>query len=235
MLTTTLTPRRLNPPAPSAQLGVGATDGRPVPWPTAVVAATRSTSCWSGRNRPSWRRDVGPRRHVAPQTGPSGLVPEEGVGVAVHGGSGPGPPRPEAHGRQESCSQPQDAVAGVDRMATQPAVVLGRIAVRAEPGGQVRLRHRRRRVRQVDRRHLGRRGHPNPGQSPVPQSPRRRRVAHPRARRFLAVCSIAQHFGRPATPHLMAITDPAVLAAELERIRPTTTPSGSMRQWPRSK
>jgi putative transposase len=56
-------------------------------------------------------------------------------------------------------------------------------------------------------------------------------------RRFLAVCSIAQHFGRPATPtdqawietlwghvkyenpHLLAITDPAVLAAELERVR----------------
>jgi transposase InsO family protein len=56
-------------------------------------------------------------------------------------------------------------------------------------------------------------------------------------RRFLAVCSIAQHFGRPSTPtdqawietlwghvkyehpHLMAIEDPAVLAAELERIR----------------
>jgi transposase InsO family protein len=56
-------------------------------------------------------------------------------------------------------------------------------------------------------------------------------------RRFLAVCSIAQHFGRPSTPtdqawietlwghikyehpHLMAITAPAVLAAELERIR----------------
>jgi putative transposase len=56
-------------------------------------------------------------------------------------------------------------------------------------------------------------------------------------RRFLAFCSIAQHFGRPSTPtdqawietlwghikhenpHLMAIVDPAVLAAELERIR----------------
>lgn len=56
-------------------------------------------------------------------------------------------------------------------------------------------------------------------------------------RRFMAVCSIAQHFGRPSTPtdqawietlwghikyehpHLMTITDPAVLAAELERIR----------------
>jgi len=56
-------------------------------------------------------------------------------------------------------------------------------------------------------------------------------------RRFLAMCSIAQHFGRPATPtdqawietlwghvkyehpHLMAVTDPAVLAAELERVR----------------
>ncbi len=56
-------------------------------------------------------------------------------------------------------------------------------------------------------------------------------------RRFLAVCSIAQHFGRPSTPqdqawietlwghvkyehpHLTAITDPAVLAAELERVR----------------
>lgn len=56
-------------------------------------------------------------------------------------------------------------------------------------------------------------------------------------RRFLAVCSIAQHFGRPGTPtdqawietlwghvkhehpHLMAITDPAVLATELERVR----------------
>jgi transposase InsO family protein len=56
-------------------------------------------------------------------------------------------------------------------------------------------------------------------------------------RRFLAVCSIAQHFGRPSTPtdqawietlwghvkhehpHLMALTDPAVLAAELERVR----------------
>ncbi len=56
-------------------------------------------------------------------------------------------------------------------------------------------------------------------------------------RRFMALCSIAQHFGRPSTPtdqawietlwghvkrehpHLMAITDPAVLAAELERVR----------------
>ena len=56
-------------------------------------------------------------------------------------------------------------------------------------------------------------------------------------RRFMAVCSIAQHFGRRSTPtdqawietlwghikyehpHLMAITDPAVLAGELERIR----------------
>lgn len=56
-------------------------------------------------------------------------------------------------------------------------------------------------------------------------------------RRFMALCSIAQHFGRPSTPtdqawieslwghvkrehpHLMTITDPAVLAAELERIR----------------
>lgn len=56
-------------------------------------------------------------------------------------------------------------------------------------------------------------------------------------RKFLALCSIAQHFGRPSTPtdqawietlwghvkaehpHLMAITDPAVLTAELERVR----------------
>lgn len=56
-------------------------------------------------------------------------------------------------------------------------------------------------------------------------------------RKFLAACSIAQHFGRRSTPtdqawietlwghvkyenpHLMTITDPAVLAAELERIR----------------
>jgi transposase InsO family protein len=56
-------------------------------------------------------------------------------------------------------------------------------------------------------------------------------------RRFMALCSIAQHFGRPSTPtdqawieslwghikrehpHLMSITDPTVLAAELERIR----------------
>jgi len=56
-------------------------------------------------------------------------------------------------------------------------------------------------------------------------------------RRFLAACSIAQHFGRPSTPtdqawietlwghvkyehpHLMTITDPAALAAELERAR----------------
>jgi transposase InsO family protein len=56
-------------------------------------------------------------------------------------------------------------------------------------------------------------------------------------RRFMALCSIAQHFGRPGTPtdqawieslwghvkrehpHLMTITDPAVLAAELERVR----------------
>ena len=55
--------------------------------------------------------------------------------------------------------------------------------------------------------------------------------------KFMALCSIAQHFGRPSTPtdqawietlwghikyehpHLMTITDPAVLAAELERIR----------------
>ena len=56
-------------------------------------------------------------------------------------------------------------------------------------------------------------------------------------RRFMALCSIAQHFGRPSTPtdqawieslwghvkrehpHLTTITDPAVLAAELERVR----------------
>ena len=56
-------------------------------------------------------------------------------------------------------------------------------------------------------------------------------------RRFMAVCSIVQHFGRPSTPtdqawietlwghikyehpHLLAITDPATLAGELERIR----------------
>ncbi len=56
-------------------------------------------------------------------------------------------------------------------------------------------------------------------------------------RKFMAMMSIAQHFGRPSTPtdqawietlwghlkwehpHLMAITDPAVLAAELERLR----------------
>lgn len=56
-------------------------------------------------------------------------------------------------------------------------------------------------------------------------------------RKFMAICSIAQHFGRPGTPydqawieslwghikgehpHLMAITHPAVLAAELERVR----------------
>lgn len=56
-------------------------------------------------------------------------------------------------------------------------------------------------------------------------------------RRFMALCSIAQHFGRPGTPtdqawieslwghikrehpHLTKITDPRVLAAELERIR----------------
>lgn len=56
-------------------------------------------------------------------------------------------------------------------------------------------------------------------------------------RRFMALCSIAQHFGRPGTPsdqawieslwshlkrenpHLLDITDPAVLASELNRIR----------------
>jgi transposase InsO family protein len=56
-------------------------------------------------------------------------------------------------------------------------------------------------------------------------------------RKFMAVCSIVQHFGRPSTPtdqawietlwghvkyehpHLLSITNPAVLAAELERIR----------------
>jgi transposase InsO family protein len=56
-------------------------------------------------------------------------------------------------------------------------------------------------------------------------------------RKFMAVCSIVQHFGRPATPtdqawieslwghvkhehpHLLAIREPAVLAAELERVR----------------
>ena len=56
-------------------------------------------------------------------------------------------------------------------------------------------------------------------------------------RKFMALMSIAQHFGRPSTPtdqawietlwghlkwehpHLMTITDPAVLAAELERLR----------------
>jgi putative transposase len=56
-------------------------------------------------------------------------------------------------------------------------------------------------------------------------------------RRFMALVAIAQHFGRPSTPtdqawieslngtlkaewpHLLAITDPAVLRAELDRIR----------------
>jgi putative transposase len=56
-------------------------------------------------------------------------------------------------------------------------------------------------------------------------------------RKFMAVCSIVQHFGRPSTPtdqawietlwghvkyehpHLLSITDPGVLAAELERVR----------------
>jgi len=56
-------------------------------------------------------------------------------------------------------------------------------------------------------------------------------------RKFMALLSIAQHFGRPSTPtdqawietlwghlkwehpHLMAITDPAILIAELERLR----------------
>jgi len=56
-------------------------------------------------------------------------------------------------------------------------------------------------------------------------------------RQLMALCSIAQHFGRPSTPtdqawietlwghiktehpHLMTITDPAVLEQELERIR----------------
>ena len=56
-------------------------------------------------------------------------------------------------------------------------------------------------------------------------------------RRFMALCSIAQRFGRPSTPtdqawieslwghakhehpHLETITDPAVLGAELERVR----------------
>jgi putative transposase len=56
-------------------------------------------------------------------------------------------------------------------------------------------------------------------------------------RKFMAVCSIVQHFGRRSTPtdqawietlwghikhehpHLLSITDPAVLAAELERVR----------------
>jgi len=56
-------------------------------------------------------------------------------------------------------------------------------------------------------------------------------------RRFMALRSIAQHFGRPSTPtdqawieslwghvkrenpHLMIIEDPAVLASELERLR----------------
>ena len=56
-------------------------------------------------------------------------------------------------------------------------------------------------------------------------------------REFLAGVHIAQHFGRPSTPtdqawieslwghvkrehpHLMAITDPVVLAAELDRVR----------------
>ena len=56
-------------------------------------------------------------------------------------------------------------------------------------------------------------------------------------RKFMAAASIAQHFGRPGTPtdqawietlwghlkrehpHLLTITDPAVLAAELERLR----------------
>ena len=56
-------------------------------------------------------------------------------------------------------------------------------------------------------------------------------------RKFMALCSMAQHFGRRSTPtdqawietlwghvkhenpHLMAITNPAVLVAELDRVR----------------
>ena len=63
-------------------------------------------------------------------------------------------------------------------------------------------------------------------------------------RRFMAMVAIAQHFGRPPRPtdqawieslngtlktewpHLLAITDPAVLRAELDRIQSSTTPSG---------
>lgn len=66
-------------------------------------------------------------------------------------------------------------------------------------------------------------------------------------KKFFAACSIAQHHSRPSTPtdqawietlwghvnhenpHLMTITDPFVLAAELERIRATTTPSACTR------
>ena len=63
-------------------------------------------------------------------------------------------------------------------------------------------------------------------------------------REFMALCAIAQHFGRPGTPtdqawieslnghlkaefpHLLAIRDPATLRAELAVVRSTTTPSG---------
>ena len=65
----------------------------------------------------------------------------------------------------------------------------------------------------------------------------RARLAADETRRFMALCSIAQHFGRPSNPtdqawieslwghvkrerpHLTTITDPATLAAELERVR----------------
>ncbi len=67
-------------------------------------------------------------------------------------------------------------------------------------------------------------------------------------REFMALCSIAQHFGRPGTPtdqawietlnghlkaeypHLLAIRDPATLRAELMlRYASTTTASGCTR------
>ena len=64
---------------------------------------------------------------------------------------------------------------------------------------------------------------------------------------FMALCSIAQHLGRPATPtdqapiesffghikrgrsHLEAISDPEILSAELERARIATIASGTTR------
>ncbi len=73
----------------------------------------------------------------------------------------------------------EDTVAGLVRVAPEPAVVLGRLPVRTLRGLQVRVRHRRSGVPQVDRQSSHPRTEPDVGAGAVPQSPRRRRACSP--------------------------------------------------------